>query len=211
VKTRSLVAYACAIAGWTLMPMTAVQAQSFSMSPSIGLYIPTQEIIQQVAAGTTTAELRKQEVGLTLGGRMALWFGSRVGLEATGAYAPSKLRRSLAGAQTTTDASLFTGSGRLTVNVLPPKFPLVLALRGGVGLVNRGGAAYANVTPKTDIAFSSGVAFGFRLGSLLSLIVSADNFLYKPKFAVPGLPAPPTQHDINLGFGLGLMGMGMGR
>jgi hypothetical protein len=202
---------ASAIAGVTLVSATVVRAQSFSLSPSIGLYIPTQEIIQQVAAGTTTAELRKQEVGLTLGGRMALWFGDRVGLEATGSYAPSRLRRTLAGAQTTTDASLFTGTGRLTVNVLPPKFPLVLALSGGVGLVNRGGAAYANVSPKTDFAYSGGVSFGFRLGSLLSLVVSADNFIYKPKFALPGLPAPPSQHDINLGLGIGLMGLGMGR
>jgi hypothetical protein len=211
VKTWLSVARACVIVGWTLFSATVVHAQSFSFSPNVGLYIPTQEIIQQVAGGATAAELQKQEVGLTLGGRMALWFGSRVGLEATGAYAPSRLRRTLAGTQTLTDASLFTGSGRLTVNVLPPKFPLVLAFSGGAAVINRAGAAYADITPRTDIGFSSGVSFGFRLGSLLSFVVSGDNFLYKPKFALPGLPAPPTQNDINLSFGLGLMGMGMGR
>ena len=210
MKTRALVAQGYLIVGLTLLSGTAARAQSFSLSPNIGLYIPTQEIIQQVAAGATTAELQKQEIGLTLGGRMALWLGSRVGLEATGAYAPSRLRRSLAGTQTLTDASLFTGSGRLTVNVLPPKFPLVLALSGGAAVINRGGTAYANISPRTDIGFSSGVSFGVRIGRLFSFVVSGDNFLYKPKFALPGLPAPPTQNDINLSFGLGLMGMGMG-
>lgn len=211
MSTHSVVARASLIAAGMIISATAARAQHLSLSPNIGLYIPTQEIVQQVIAGTNTGELRKQEVGLTLGGRMALWFGDRIGIEATGSYAPSRLRRTLAGTQTTTDANLFTGTGRITVNVLPPRFPLVLAFSGGGALINRGGAAYAGVADKTDFGFSGGVSFGFRLGSLLSLVLSADNFIYKPKFALPGLPAPPSQHDINLSFGLGLMGMGMGR
>ena len=211
MNRRSILGRTFGLTAWGLVAATAAQAQRFSLSPSVGLYIPTQQIIQQVAAGGSTAELQKQELGLTVGGRMALWFGDRVGLEGTGAYAPSKLRRTLAGTQTTTDANIFTGSGRLTVNVLPPRSPLVLAVSGGLAVVNRSGTAYANVTPKTDYGFSGGLSFGVRLGGLFSFVVSADDFLYKPQFTVTGLPAPPTQHDINLSFGLGLLGLGAGK
>ena len=201
---------ASVIVGQLFFGASVLQAQKVSFRPNIGLYIPTKEIIQQVAAGATTAEIQKQEVGLTVGGHLAIWFGGRVGIEGTGSYAPSRLRRTLAGtAPTTTTASLFTGSGRLTVNLLPPKFPLVLAFSGGAAVINRSGEAYAGVANKMAIGFSGGKSTGFRLGKFLSLVVSADNFLYKPKFALPGLPAPPTQHDINLGLGLGLMGMGI--
>ena len=212
MRTTSIVARSVVIAGCASLLAAAAGAQSFSLSPAIGLYLPTQAIIKQLAAGGT--DLQKQKVGITVGGRMALWFGDRVGLEAIGAYAPSKLQRSLDGTPVA-DANLFTGAGRLTVNVLPPKFPLIFALSGGAALVNRSGAAYATATQKTDLGFSGGASFGIHLGKLFSFIVSADNFLYRPKFNVPTLPTLSSQsliqkfqNDLNLSFGLGLLGLG---
>jgi hypothetical protein len=53
-----------------------------------------------------------------------------------------------------------------------------LSLNGGVSLVNRGGAAYEESEDKTDVGGVVGATVGFRLGSMLSFYVAAEDYIY---------------------------------
>jgi hypothetical protein len=189
-----------------------VAAQRVSLSPAIGLYIPTAEFYKAATSGNS-ADLRKQEVSIGLGGRLGI-IGRRVGVEFTGEYAPSKLKFNLAGQQSTEDANVFTGSGRLTLFVIPTSSPIWFAISGGMGVVHRSGAAYAALTDRTDLAPTAGAQLGFRLGRLVAFTLSADGYLYKPDFnsgTTSGSSTQITQKDIHLSAGVAIPFLGLGR
>ena len=189
-----------------------VAAQRVSLAPTIGLYIPTEEFYKAATSGSS-ADLRKQEVSIGLGGRLGI-IGRRIGLEFTGEYAPSKLKFNLAGQQSTEDANIFTGSGRLTLFVIPTTSPIWFAISGGVGVVHRSGEAYAALTDRTDLAPTAGAQLGFHLGRLVAFTLSADGYLYKPDFnsgTTTGNDSQITQKDIHLSAGLAIPFLGLGR
>jgi hypothetical protein len=195
----------------TLAAAPAV-AQRVSLAPTIGLYIPTAEFYKAATSGNS-ADLRKQEVSIGLGGRLGI-IGRRVGVEFTGEYAPSKLKFNLAGQQSTEDANVFTGSGRLTLFVIPTSSPIWFAISGGMGVVHRSGAAYAALTDRTDLAPTAGAQLGFHLGRLVALTLSADGYLYKPDFnsgTSSGTSTQITQKDIHLSAGVAIPFLGLGR
>jgi hypothetical protein len=187
-----------------------LMAQKISIAPNIGVYIPTTELVK-AASGQDF----KQEMSITLGGRMGLQLGSRLGLEFTGNYAPGNLKITQSGfSDQTQDANIFTGSGRISYQLLPSSSPIGFQITGGVGVINRSGDFYANVQNKTDIAGTLGASARFRLGSLLRLQVSAEDYLYKPRAEIPGFSPSDekmTQNDVHLSFGLGIPLLGLGQ
>jgi hypothetical protein len=188
-------------------PLTA---QKISIAPNIGVYVPTTELVK-AASGQDF----KQEISITLGGRMGLQLGSRLGLEFTGDYAPGNLKITQSGfGDQSQDANIFTGSGRITYQLLPSASPIGFQVTGGVGVINRSGDFYANVQNKTDIGGTVGASARFRLGSLLRLQVSAEDYVYKPKAEIPGFSPSDekkTQNDIHLSFGVGIPLLGLGQ
>jgi hypothetical protein len=185
-------------------------AQKISIAPNIGVYVPTTELVK-AASGQDF----KQEISITLGGRMGVQLGSRLGMEFTGNYAPGNLKITQSGfGDQTQDANIFTGSGRISYHVIPSTSPISFLVTGGVGVINRSGAFYQNVEKKTDIGGTVGATAGFRLGSLLRLQVSAEDYLYKPKAEIPGFglsDEKKTQNDIHLSFGVGIPLLGLGQ
>jgi len=171
----------------------------------VGVYIPTQELV----AAATTGTPPKQEISITVGGRFGLWFGNRIGIEATGDYAPSKLRFSATGAASTTSANIFTGSGRILIFVIPESSPVSFRISAGAGLVNRSGTAYQNSTDKNDVGRTGGCALGFRLGRILSLLLGGDVYVYKPNFSGGITGLSQTQTDVHLSFGVGIPLLGL--
>jgi Outer membrane protein beta-barrel domain len=184
-------------------------AQRVSITPNIGLYVPTTELVK-----AASGEEFKQEMSITLGGRLGLMFGERLGLEFTGAYAPSDLKVTATGlGDQTEDANVFTGSGRISYHVIPATSPISFLVTGGVGVINRSGAFYADVEKKTDIGGTLGATAGFRVGSLLRIQVSAEDYIYKPRAEIPGFgpsDEKKTQNDIHLSFGVGIPLLGLG-
>jgi hypothetical protein len=203
--TRVLLAGSVALAATT----RPVVAQKISLTPNLGVYIPTTELVK-----AASGEEFKQEMSITLGGRLGISLGSRLGLEFTGAYAPSDLKVTASGFSDQSDANIFTGSGRISLHVIPPSSPISLLVTGGVGVINRSGSFYQNVEKKTDIGGTVGATAGFRLGSLIRLQVSAEDYLYKPKAEIPGFgPSDEklTQNDVHLSFGIGIPLLGLGQ
>ena len=185
-------------------------AQKLSIAPNIGVYVPTTELVK-----AASGQEFKQEISITLGGRMGLQFGKRLGLEFTGNYAPGNLKITQNGfGDQTQDANIFTGSGRITYQLLPSSSPIGFQVTGGVGVINRSGDFYANAQNKTDIGGTIGATARFSLGPLLRLSVSAEDYIYKPKAEIPGFgPSDQklTQNDVHLSFGVGIPLLGLGQ
>ncbi len=188
----------------------SLTAQGISFAPNIGVYIPTTELVR-----AASGEEFKQEMSITLGGRLGVSLGERLGLEFTGAYAPSDLKVSATGfGDQSQDANVFTGSGRVSFQLVPYTSPVAFVITGGVGVINRSGDFYANVENKTDLGGTLGASARFRLGSLLRIQVSAEDYIYKSKAEIPGFgptDAKKTQNDIHLSVGIGIPLLGLGQ
>jgi hypothetical protein len=185
-------------------------AQRISIAPNIGVYIPTTELVK-AASGQDF----KQEISLTFGGRMGIALSDRLGMEFTGAYAPGNLKITQSGfSDQSQDANIFTGSGRISYQLVPFSSPVAFVVTGGVGVVNRSGDFYASATNKTDIGGTVGASARFRLGRLLRLQVSAEDYIYKPRAEIPGFSpsdTKKTQNDVHLSFGIGIPLLGLGQ
>ena len=200
----------CLIAGVLLaVGVRPLVAQRISIAPNIGVYIPTTELVK-----AASGKQFKQEISLTLGGRLGIFFSQRLGVEFTGDYAPSSLKLTSAGFGDTTDANIFTGSGRVSFQAIPFTKPIAFLLTGGVGVINRSGAFYKDVAKRTDVGGTFGASLRFRLGRLLRLQLNAEDYIYKPKADIPGFAATEvkkTQNDIHLSVGLGIPFLGLGQ
>ena len=192
------------------LQVSSLEAQGLSFTPNIGVYIPTTELVK-----AASGEEFKQEMSLTLGGRLGVALSQRLGLEFTGAYAPSDLKITASGlGDQSQNANVFTGSGRISYQLVPYTSPVAFVVTGGVGVINRSGEFYANVENKTDIGGTLGASARFRLGSLLRLQLSAEDYIYKPKAEIPGFgpsDEKKTQNDIHLSIGVGIPLLGLGQ
>jgi outer membrane protein with beta-barrel domain len=211
MRGNAWVARALAVGGVLLVAgVQPVTAQRISIAPNIGVYVPTTELVK-----AASGEEFKQEISITVGGRLGVAVSDRLGLEFTGAYAPSDLKISATGVgDQAADANIFTGSGRISYQLIPLTSPIGFVVTGGVGVINRSGDFYANVADKTDIGATLGASARFRLGSLLLLQVSAEDYIYKPKADIPGFGPDQeklTQNDIHLSFGVGIPLLGLGQ
>ena len=190
--------------------VSSMEAQGLSFTPNIGVYIPTTELVK-----AASGEEFKQEISPTLGGRLGVSLGQRLGLEFTGSYAPSDLKITASGlGDQSQDANVFTGSGRISYQLVPYTSPIAFVVTGGVGVINRSGEFYSNVENKTDIGGTLGASARFRLGSLLRLQLSAEDYIYKPKAEIPGFgpnDEKKTQNDIHLSIGVGIPLLGLGQ
>jgi len=192
----------------TAVAGSSLAAQRVALVPDIGVYIPTRDLIDVANGGTL-----QQQISLSLGGKLDLWFGNRIGIQATGSYAPSQLALTVTeeGVQPVQeDANIFMGSGRVMVYLIPPTSPVSFLINGGVGLVNRSGAAYADLDDRMDIGGTVGATVGFRLGRILQLRLSGESYIYNPSFYEQSDLEGTTQNDINLSFGFGIPLMGLG-
>jgi hypothetical protein len=200
------------LAGGVLLVAGAppLMAQRISIAPNIGVYVPTTELVK-----AASGEEFKQEISITLGGRVGLALSDRLGLEFTGSYAPGNLKITQSGfSDQSQDANIFTGSGRISYQVVPFSSPIAFLVTGGVGVINRSGDFYATAEKKTDIGATIGASARFRLGKLLRLQISAEDYVYKPKAEIPGFSPTdqkPTQNDIHLSFGVGIPLLGLGQ
>ncbi len=204
-RTRLAAATALALA----LTAASARAQRVSLTPDIGVYVPTTQLIS-VATGGPATDLLEQKISLSIGGKLDLWFNQRLGIQGTGTYAPSQLSVSTAGIGASTDANIFMASSRLMVYLIPPSRPISFLVNGGVGWVSRSGQAYSGVSDNSDVTGTFGAAVGFHLGPFLSLRLTGESYIYKPDFLAETLTDVATQNDFNLslGFGIPLLGMG---
>ena len=179
----------------------AATAQRVSISPTIGVYIPTTELVK-----AANGDEFKQEVGLAIGGRIAVTVSPRFGVLTSVTYVPSDLKLDLAtGEPVKRDANLLFGSLRATFYLLPITSPVWFSLNGGGSYIRRSGDAYAGASDKDDIGGVVGATLGFRLGSMLSFYLAADDYIYGTRIDETTLEADKkTQNDVHLQVGFGV-------
>lgn len=182
--------------GLCIVPSLA-HAQGSSFTPTLGVYIPTTELVK-----ASQGQKFKQEVSISIGARLALWLGKRIGIEAAGDYAPSKLHFSAAGSSATESANIISGSGRLTFVLIPATSLLSLRVSAGASGVRRSGDAYS--TEETDVGGVLGAIVGFRLGPI-NLQLNVEDYIYSATFSGATQTSSKTQHDIHIGLGWGGM------
>ena len=175
-------------------------AQHIFLAPTIGVYIPTTELIK-----AASGEEFKQEVALAVGGRLGINFSSRLGLVTSVSYVPSNLRFTFNQNETKTDANLLFGTARATFFIIPVTDPVWLNINAGASLVKRSGKAYENLEDKTDTGGVVGTTLGFHLGGLLNFYVAAEDYIYGTSFVEAGtLNEKQTQNDVQLALGFGV-------
>lgn len=210
MRGKAWATHVCLIAGALLTGgVHPLGAQRISIAPNIGVYIPTTELVK-----AASGEEFKQEISITLGGRLGIFFSQRLGVEFTGDYAPSSLKVTSTGLGTKEDANIFTGSGRVIFQVIPFTKPVAFLVSGGVGVINRSGDFYKDVEKRTDVGGTFGASLRFRVGKLLRIQLNAEDYVYKPKADIPGFAATDenkTQNDIHLSVGLGIPFLGLGQ
>lgn len=190
----------------TLLLLLAVlpaqlDAQRLSFSPELGFYIPTEKLSK---LSSNPSDFTEMEAGLSFGARIGLWFGSRVGFEASGAYVPGTYKLTSDNDITKQDAKIFLGSGQVIVFLLPRTSILTLYLNGGLGVVNRGGAAYSTATKKTDLSGVFGGGAGIRLGPI-GLTAGAELFNYSTASSASTQTSESVaQRDVRLKLGFGI-------
>jgi Outer membrane protein beta-barrel domain len=200
VSRTSLALLLCATSAAMGALATPAAAQKVALSPTVGVYIPTSELIK-----AANGEEFKQEVGLAVGGRLGVDISPRFGIVTSVAYVPSDLRFTFDDTQTKTDANLLLGTVRATFNVVPTTSPVWLSLNGGASLVKRGGTAYEEAEDRSDIGGVVGATVGFNLGQFLSFYVAAEDYIYGTSFAEAGtLEEKRTQNDVQLALGFGV-------
>jgi hypothetical protein len=176
------------------------RAQSLSLIPEIGLYIPTEQLVD--ASDGTVGEL---EAGPSFGLRLALLLGDRISLSVGGSYVPTTFAlRPEGGPTESQDARLFNGTGQLVVFVLPPGSPVSVFVNAGLGVVSRGGVAFTDEAETSDIAGVLGGGASLRLGGL-ALTAGADVFTYTAEYTGATQTASEIrQLDVQLRLGLGV-------
>ena len=190
----------CAVSTLSLAAATSAAAQKVYLSPTIGVYIPTTELIK-----AANGEEFKQEVALAVGGRLGLNFGSRFGVFTSVSYVPSSLRFSFNENESTLDANLLFGTARATLYAIPTTSPVWLSFNGGASLIKRGGEAYEDVEDQTDVGGVVGATIGFNLGGFLSFYVAAEDHIYGTTFGdATTLEEKRTQNDVQLAVGFGV-------
>ena len=177
----------------------SAQAQRVSLSPTIGVYIPTSELVK-----AAEGEAFKQEIALSVGGRLGLTLSPRFGIETSVSYVPSNLRFTFDQTETTTDANLLLGTVRASFHAIPMTSPVWLTLNGGASLIRRGGEAYRDAEDRSDIGGVVGATVGFRLGSMLNFYVAAEDYIYGARIEDADLgDQSRTQNDVQIAFGFG--------
>jgi hypothetical protein len=108
-----------ALAAAAAFAPSSAQAQRVSLSPTIGVYIPTSELVK-----AAEGQEFKQEVALSVGGRLGVSLSPRFGIETSVSYVPSNLRFTFDQTETTTDANLLLGTVRASFHAIPMTSPV---------------------------------------------------------------------------------------
>jgi Outer membrane protein beta-barrel domain len=187
-----------ALAALALAP-TPGEAQRVSLSPTIGVYIPTSELVK-----AAEGQEFKQEVALSVGGRLGVTLSPRFGIETSVSYVPSSLHFTFDQTETTTDANLLLGTVRASFHAIPMTSPVWVTVNGGASMIRRGGEAYEDLEDRSDIGGVVGATVGFRLGSMLNFYVAAEDYIYATRVEDADLgDLSQTQNDVQLAFGFG--------
>ncbi|MEO5817489.1 MAG: hypothetical protein ABIT20_19625 [Gemmatimonadaceae bacterium] len=192
------------------------QGGSFSLSPYIGVVMPTADLLTlSRGTGTTTgAQNFKMSSAITVGGRLGVMFTSRVGVLADVGYSPGSVNLDSTGVTANTDVTTLSGVGKLVLYLIPSTSPVWLSVSGGGGAIrhsfHNGVGTLSGLTDGTNIGGVIGAGAGIRLGQLIALTGSVEDYLYDASFDNSGTKtSEKKQHDVRITGGIRIPILGM--
>src|ERR1041384_748966 len=118
---------AAAVAPLSAQTGAPAKGTGVSLTPYIGVLVPTKALLDY------NSQVTKLSAVIAFGGRLGIGLGSRVGIEGGLGYSPGSLNVDSTGASLNTDVKIWTGSGRLTLYLIPRTSPLWIAVSRGAG------------------------------------------------------------------------------
>jgi len=180
--------------------------QGISLTPYIGVVVPTADLFSYQSGATT--QTTRISAAITFGGRLGIGLGPRFGIEGDVGYSPGSVDyEEGTGTSFNQNVRILTGSGRVTIYLIPRTSPFWIGVSGGVGAVRHtfkvGTAGSATVEPGTNVGGVLGASAGIRIGRLLAINIGAEDYLYSASFDVNGTKtAEKKQHDIRITGGI---------
>ncbi|HEV8355819.1 MAG TPA: outer membrane beta-barrel protein [Gemmatimonadales bacterium] len=204
MRPRSAACFAAMLAAAPLAAQAGAPAArtGFSITPYIGVLVPTTDLLDY------NNQVTKLSAAVAFGGRVGIGLGARIGIEGDVGYSPGSFDFTSSGASVNTDVKILTGSGKLTVYLIPRTSPFWLGVSGGVGAVRHSFKESSDGTPSpieagTDVGGVLGASAGIRIGPLLAVHVGAEDYLYSASFDVNGTKTSgKTQHDLRFTGGI---------
>lgn len=187
--------------------------QRVELAPSIGMYIPTGQLIETTVKGYDATVGHRSRV--IFGASLTYWASPRLGVEGLWAYSASNLSVTLdsayLGATADSSGSVMLGSVRVLYEVVSSDSGrLALAVVGGVGVAAHSGASYeflkafgGPLSGSTDVGGVVGVSARFPTSPNLKIRVDVEDNIYSAGFTIGGIEtAPRLQNDLVMRLGL---------
>lgn len=192
----------------------ASQGGSFSLSPYLGVVLPTADLLTLSKSGGTGTENLKLSTAITVGGRLGIMFNSRVGILADVGYSPGSLNFDSTGVTTNTDVTTTSGVGKLVLYLIPNSSPVWLSVSGGGGAIRHSfkntAGTLSGLKDGTNIGGVIGAGAGIRLGQIIALTGSVEDYLYDASFDNNGTKtSEKKQHDVRITGGIRIPILGM--
>ena len=192
----------------------ASQGGSFSLSPYVGVVMPTADLLTLSKSTGTGTESLKMSTAITVGGRLGIMFNSRVGFLADVGYSPGSLNFDSTGVKTNTDVTTTSGVGKLVLFLIPSTSPVRLNVTGGGGVIRHsfrnGVGTLSGLTDGTNVGGVIGAGAGIRLGQLIALTGNVEDYLYDASFDNKGTKtSEKKQHDVRITGGIRFPILGM--
>ncbi|MEO8337980.1 MAG: outer membrane beta-barrel protein [bacterium] len=192
------------------------QGGGFSLSPYIGVVLPTADLLtlSKGTGSTTGTQDFKMSSAITLGGRLGVMFTSRVGLMADVGYSPGSVNLDSTGVTANTDVTTLSGVGKLVLYLIPSSSPVWLSISGGGGAIRHSfksdAGTLSGLKDGTNIGGVIGAGAGIRLGQLIALTGSVEDYLYDASFDNGGTKtSEKKQHDVRITGGIRIPILGM--
>lgn len=172
-KGRSILLAAALL---VLSAAPAVAQGGANIVPWVGVYIPTRNSFSDLDNAVF-----KRDVSVIGGARLTFWGNGILGFEATGGYAPAKIKGETINE---TNTNLLVASGRLLLALSPVTNRVGFYIGAGPALVTRGKNPFDDDRSSTDFGATAGAGFRFALGQSGRSAVRLDfeDYLYNGDF-----------------------------
>lgn len=190
-------------------------AQKFEVTPFLGVYVPTADVIKETAGGITVTA--KHGTAILFGARATYWTSPTVGLEGSLGYTSSSVEfgvdtSGIHVGSVSYSAHVLLGSGRVLFKVGPKSGDTDVHLLAGVGFISHGGDAYTQlgqgvggVSGTTDVGGVVGASVRLKAGEKLKVRIDLEDNLYSAKFSIGGSESTSHfQNDLVVSLGLAI-------
>jgi len=185
----------------------AAQAK-VEITPTVGLYLPSANIVDQYGGGCGCQVSVNQEQAFLLGVRLTVWATRNLGLETSLATIGSGVHVVEAGVGSgDTTGTVDIISERVVWGFWHPNPTSTVYLAGGLAFITHSSPAYEGLSGTNNTGAGAGVGVRLGLGSSLTFKAEGEEYFYTAQFTAQGQQTEArhqTDKLITIGLAIGL-------